>query len=416
MGHGFNQSLTLDTNAVPYVAYVDIEHDYKISVIRFVNDNWEWTGNPGISTGSAWNEVKIKINPANNLPYILFTDDNQNTNACLMYFDGSTWQSVGNYTFTTNGNIYDYDLTFSSNGIPYVSFRDANSGSGISVMKYEDNSWQYVGNPSFASMAPSYNNTDIEMTSSDHPVVGFNESSGGLDRLSVMQFDVNDWNYVGSAQISDGSASYIDVEIDSDGQIYAVCKDEWITTVRYFDGTNWQILGQPFPSNENLYYHDLEITSDNVVWLGYQIDGSTYDYMNVKKFENNSWQLVGSSDFTQATADFTQLELDTSNNAYVAFQDIGAGDSTSVMLYQNTTGSDDSQKNQISFYPNPVEMSLYLENNTQNVQYQILNGQNQVVKSGTASRSIPVQDLTSGVYFIRISDHKNFKVFKIIKL
>ena len=416
MGHGFYQSLALDATGTPYVAYVDVDHNYKISVIRYQNNDWEWVGTPGISTGSAWNIVKIKINPVNNQPYVLFKDDTQNHNISLMYFDGSTWQSVGNYAFTTNGGIYDYDLTFSSTGVPYVSFRDANNSSGISVMKYDNNSWQPVGNPSFAVLSSAISNTDIEMTSNDLPVVGFNESSGGTARLSVMQFDGSDWNYVGSSQISNGSASYIDVEIDSNDQIYVACKDDWTTIVRYFDGSSWQILGQAFPANENLYYHDLEISPGGEVYLGYQIDTSSSDYMNVKRFVNNNWQLVGTPDFTGATATYTQLELDTYGNIYVAFQDSGAGDSTSVMFYQNTGSIDKTPKNQIIIYPNPVETDLFIKNSPGFTSYKIYNLQNQVVRSGLAFKSISITNLVPGIYLLEISGKKHLKIIKFIKL
>ncbi len=415
MGHGFYQSLALDSNGAPYVAYVDVDHNYKISVIRYHNNAWEWVGNPGISTASAWNIVKIKINPVSNQPYILFKDDTQNHNISLMYFDGNNWQSAGNYAFTTNGGIYDYDFTFSSTGVPYVSFRDANNNSGISVMKYENNTWQYVGNPSFALMKQSYNNTDIEMTLNDLPVVGFNERSATQRGLSVMQFDGSSWNYVGGAFISNDSG-FIDVEIDTNNQIYVVCKDNWITVTRYFDGASWQILGQAFPASENCYYHDLEINYENEVWLGYQIDLSSNDYMNVKKFNNNGWQLVGISDFTGATATYTQLEFDGQANAYVAFQDSGAGDRTSVMFYQNTNRIDETQTNKITIYPNPVETNLQIQNNSEYFKYQIYNQQNQIVKSGIALQKIEVKSLVSGIYFLRISDKKNLKTIKFIKL
>ncbi len=149
--------------------------------------------------------------------------------------------------FYDTGDIYDYDLTFSSTGIPHVSFRDANNNSGISVMKYENNSWQYVGNQSFVLMKPSNNNTGIEMTSNDLPVVGFNESS---------------------------------------------------------------------------------------------------------------------------------------------------------------CGSDEAQKKSIILYPNPVETNLYLKNNFRPIEYRIINEQNQVVKSGKVLQNIQVEDLATGVYFLKIFDKK----------
>ena len=408
MGKGFNQSLAIDTNGIPYVAYVDLARNYKISVIAYINNTWDTVGNTAISLNQAWNNVKIKINPVTNQPYVLFTDDGLNDNACLLYFNGSIWDTVGTYPFTTSGAIDDYDLTFSQNGIPYVSFREGNNNNGITVMKYDNNTWSVVGNTAFATMSISNNNAaynDIEISPSGLPYVAFVDNTYNSDRTSVMYFDGNSWQYFGDSLFSSySSPAFVDMEFDNTGNVYVAFKDNWTTLVRKWSGTQWDTVGVPFPSTENCYYLDLEINSSNEIWLAYTRDnGYSPKPLRVQKFDGSNWGYVGTTNVSPGTAYFTNLEFDKYNLPYVAFQDGDYYDNTSVMKYDFLTSLNNSQTTSINIYPNPVKENIYIKSNTvKNLSYTIYDLTGKIIKQGKYNGTIYTGNFITGIYFIEI--------------
>jgi hypothetical protein len=65
----------------------------------------------------------------------------------------------------------------------------------------------------------------------------------------------------------------------------------------------------------------------------------------------------------------------------------------------------DEYEVEFSVYPNPVNNILYIENGNAEFNYVMFNGMGQQVKNGTArgSEQIDVNDLTKGIYFLRLT-------------
>lgn len=415
IGYGYNQCLTVDTNGIPYVAYIDMERNFKVSVIAYTNNNWDTIGNGGFSLNPATiNNVKIKINPVTNNPYVLFTDDGFNNKACLMYFNGTIWDTAGNYPFTSQGVIQP-DLSFSSGGIPYVSFGTGSNVNGnmeLTVMKFENNTWSFVGDNPIGLVAISYGNTDIEVSSQGNPYVIFKDGNG--NKASVKYYDDNIWKYYGDSLFSQYSPSFMDLEFDNQGNVYVAYKDDWITFVKRWNENNWETVGSPFPSTENCYYLDLEITSTGDAWIAYKQDnGYSPKPLRVQRFDGTNWSYVGETNVSEDDANFVNLEFDKNDVPYVAFQDGGYYNRTSVMKFDYSTSVKNKNKTVLKIFPNPACNNLFISYNSKStIFYGITDITGRTLKQGIYYNGINISDLTPGVYFINLSLPNGIKELK----
>lgn len=90
------------------------------------------------------------------------------------------------------------------------------------------------------------------------------------------------------------------------------------------------------------------------------------------------------------------------------------------VLLNNTSGIDDLSDNEnLVLYPNPVDNELMIEvkQNTRPIAFQIYNLAGQMTQRGDffVKTTIPLNNLTSGIYFISINDGKSSVLRKIIR-
>jgi hypothetical protein len=124
--------------ATPYVAYMDGSKGNLASVMAYNGTSWVDVGPAGFSSTIAF-YTSIAIN-ASGTPYVGFFDKFSNTvnendgNATVMSFNGSSWNLVGPQDFA---KVIDYpSVALDSTGRPYVVFEDGNNGNKVTVMSY----------------------------------------------------------------------------------------------------------------------------------------------------------------------------------------------------------------------------------------------------------------------------------------
>lgn len=79
------------------------------------------------------------------------------------------------------------------------------------------------------------------------------------------------------------------------------------------------------------------------------------------------------------------------------------------------TNDVDGENKKILVYPNPVGDVLYFTNTKENFQYQIYDMQGEILKSGKAHKSIPIQDFPKGCYILKLINDKEIGIEKFIK-
>lgn len=90
----------------------------------------------------------------NDIPYIVYQDQNNEYKATVMMYNGSSREAIGSQWFSTaypDGLL----LTISSDGIPYVTYNDNDNQYKATVMKYDGNDWINVGSDISAGNASS---------------------------------------------------------------------------------------------------------------------------------------------------------------------------------------------------------------------------------------------------------------------
>jgi len=90
------------------------------------------------------------------------------------------------------------------------------------------------------------------------------------------------------------------------------------------------------------------------------------------------------------------------------------------VLLNNTSGIDDISENEnLILYPNPAtnELTIEVKNNTRQISFEIFNLAGQITLRGNffGKTIIPLNNLTSGVYFIIINDGKSSALRKFIR-
>lgn len=143
---------------IPYVAYIDYDKTTKkhfITLKKYANSTWETVGAEKFAETFYSSKLSLSLALAvyDNIPYIAYSDKNNNYKATVMKYEGGSWKLVGAEGFSKQG-INNISLKISEDGVLYVSYlekvniSDAVNNS-ITVMKFADNNWQSVGKEGF---------------------------------------------------------------------------------------------------------------------------------------------------------------------------------------------------------------------------------------------------------------------------
>ena len=81
-----------------------------------------------------------------------------------------------------------------------------------------------------------------------------------------------------------------------------------------------------------------------------------------------------------------------------------------------TVGVEEQDVNEFGIYPNPVSSTLNINGGNAEYSYMMFNGMGQMVASGKAqgAEQINVNDMTKGVYFLRITTGTQVRVEKVV--
>ena len=201
-------TIAIDGTGTPYVAYGDIAHGGKITVMKYSGGVWAAVGTPGFSTGEAGN-TSIVIGPGDTL-YVAYQDYGTSYKACVKKFDGTSWVDVGSPGFSPS-TAASVVVAINSSGTPYVAYADG-VGAQVSVMAYSGGAWAYVGSPDFTDSSSNY--VSLALDVSGTPYVYYTDQSTAVQKGTVMKYDGTNWVTVGSAAFTPVSAQYAGLAIN----------------------------------------------------------------------------------------------------------------------------------------------------------------------------------------------------------
>jgi hypothetical protein len=243
-------------------------------------------------------------------------------------------------------------------------------------------------------------------------------------KATVMTFNGTNWVNVGNTDFSEGEAYWISLAFSpSNNQPYVAYADSsnsYEATVMKFNGTNWMNVGNIGFSGTG--YESLAFNlSDGEPYVAFT-DGENSDEGTVMKFNGTNWVNVGNAVFSAGEALCTSLAFSPSDGEpFVAYSDGADSGKATVMHYDSVfVGINEPKESRLSLYPNPAtdKITVELSGATQSGNLTIVDieGQELITRQSNESKILfDISNLTSGVYFVRLTNDKIVDVGKFIK-
>jgi len=323
-GYAHFTSLAFAADGTPYLAYVDANNSYMITVVKYNGSTWELIGTPGFANGTA-NHASLGFaqDGTLNLAYI----DSGSSQASVMQYNGSSWNLLGTPAFLADTNAAS--LAFAPDGTPYVAYIDG-SDSRAAVMKFSAGGWNALGNAGLSPSGAWFSSLAIAPNGATYLAYSDYGNSG---KATVMEFTGSDWIPVGSAGFSAGTAANTSLAIAPDNTLYLAYQDGGSgnrATVMKFSGTAWAPVGDAGFSTGTATNTSLAIAPNGVPYVAYQ-DGASSARATVAKYNGTAWLPVGSSGFSTGTASSPALAFAPDGTPYLAYGDDGNGSRATVM-------------------------------------------------------------------------------------
>lgn len=323
-GHSINVSIAIDSNNVPYVAYQEMGQSLGpyngATVKKFNGTTWQFVGQRTFSGSTFVGGIDIAIN-RQNIPYVAYSSTpngsgSYNTFFRLDKFNGTSWDMLIQNTVLIS--VYDNTaLIIDRNNDPYVAYiRDANSSAlAISTL-----------GPSGAS-TNSLTGYSPDFAVDNNNVIYVVYHNGPFNTPFVKRYNGASWEFVGPPTgINFNASGLCRIAIDHNNVPYIVAENSGTTTitVQKFNGTDWEQVGA---TTGMAMRPNIAIDNNNVPYViyndlrnGYQVYDPHYLGLTVKKFNGTAWEMVGQRTFStiNAISYNTSIVFGKNNVAYVA--------------------------------------------------------------------------------------------------
>jgi len=354
-GEAFENSIAIDNEGTPYVAYSDMGSDAtspgQIAVKAFIDDSWTPVGADFLTDPSyGAHEPSLAI-ASSNTPYIAYWDENLGDLVSVMKYEESAgaWTPVGGSVAINTEMSYSTSLALDSQDTPYVAY-GAHFDQKVYVLKYDGTDWVYVGTPGFSDGTSMYINLAVDST--DTPYVVYIENTGVDFQVTVKKYNGTDWLTVGTPIVGENQFNDAKISFDSQDTPYIAYEDpvhDYQVTVKKYNGSSWETVGT---EGFSPYCHanvGLDINSEDVPYVaafshgiyGEDESGNLIfgpQKASVAKFDGTEWVFEGSREFTKGNAYFIDFAFDPDDVPYICFSenstDSTTGFKTTVMKYE----------------------------------------------------------------------------------
>ncbi len=412
-GSAASVNLKMNSSGVPYV--MSASSNNQVSVYKFENETWSVLGAP---INGSENQAAMALAP-DSTPYV-FTGDG----TLKMYrFDGTTWTQVGG----TVGEGYHIDMTIANDGTPYVSYMDiANEAKGV-CKKWDGSTWVTVGDSTFSTQVAVW--TKITTNNNNQPVILYGTGgSNGPFFSNVTEFNGSSWQIIGGGNIDSTVSTYFShsIAMDANGKIYVSLTTDTASkqlNVYQWNGTAWTQIGENI-SGGGTYDNTiaLDLQGNPVIGFRDELEGGK---TTVMRFDQNSWATVGLAGFSNI-ASFQSLAYSPDGAPYIAYQDETNNSKATVKRYGPETLNIIDQPDyslDLTVYPNPNSGEFTLLSNYEG-HFQLVDLQGRIIsegklkdpgsQNGKNAYSFKYDNLPKGLYLMNIVNDQKRKVVKII--
>jgi hypothetical protein len=224
-------AVAIDKNGVPFMVSCDSHDSLRVTVKKFNGGVWNLVGNSGFSRRPA-KQTSIALD-TNGMPYVAYIDMITDSAQVMMY-NGSSWVYVGG--FGALGKSYRMSpMAIDKNNIPYVAFGEMVAPNyDLKIMKFTG-SWVQVGSPSVLNYNSVYRLLSLTLDNSGTPYI--HDSYGG----GVQKYNGASWVVLpGTLPASSLSITGRSITVDKDDTIHLAYSNSFgkIEIMKYM-GTNW---------------------------------------------------------------------------------------------------------------------------------------------------------------------------------
>ncbi len=195
---GTAEYVSRDCSAGCYIAYKDNSGGAagKATLKKWISgtSSWDDIGAAGFSDGTADYVSLFVADFAPFVPYVFFKDGGNSNKGTLMKYDGGQWVSIQSKGFTPGSADYTEVYIYNNGGthVPYVAFKDGANGNKLTVMKYSfsTDQWSYVGSAGISEGSADYVNLYVYDNTTDSTAdiyVAFKDGANG-DKITVMKY------------------------------------------------------------------------------------------------------------------------------------------------------------------------------------------------------------------------------------
>ncbi len=258
----------------------------------------------------------------------------------VMRFDNTSknWEHVGGKGVTKSLNSKG-SIDFDSENNPYLAH--GSRGADNTVFKFDGNIWTSIGNPEM--LVGAIGSPIIKLTNNDVPYLACNGKLG--TEISIIKYNNGLWKPVGPGSPTAREGVVVAMVLDNKTQLPYIAtllekgSLHYINVFKY-DGNTWLQVGAADISEGKLSITTLDLAQDRVsgsIYLSFP-DPTNSERATVMKYDNanNLWNAVGSSGFSVGSAEQLSMDINSNGVPYVAFRDLGNDYMGSVMKFTGT--------------------------------------------------------------------------------
>jgi len=376
-------------------------------------DGTDWTE---IADSDMGNSSAIKsIAPISDTEYYTVSSKRD-----VHYYDGTDWTDISADLPLYNSNV-NFDvrilyktISFSADNVYVVGlFSNSIEGNQLYVAHFDGSSWTQIDVPQSNLIDSDIFGDTIEIDATDANDIWIAKRGyfgSGNYELGVWHFDGTDWVFEGENITEFGNVTLRDVDafaLDDvwfTGSVFNNSTGVSDAAYIHYDGSDYTFYTETGSSLAVERYCIAKL-DDNNVWSG---DESWDPSQEFTFFDGSSWSSQITTLLTSLSGSIWDIKkLDDCLYA------VGDSDNLGHPLILKTCSTPLSvnditnTSNQFSFYPNPTTNEIRLVNyeNLDKLYIYDLTGK-PVFYSNSITQKVEVQNLNSGVYFIKVIDKK----------
>lgn len=196
----------------PVVVYRDASLSSATQVKTFNGSSWIDVGSASPMGATTCTYTEIAIDASDNYYVAMSYGGGQTTRVYI--WNGATWTHLA--TGMPGDNAYYQDIEVDAAGVPYLSYVNYSGSRPIKTFKYTGGTWTSVGSAAGWTANNSYYPT-VKFDSSDNPYCVYYDG-GFSNRATVQMWDGAAWNVIGTQGFSVGNADNTRMVITSTDQ------------------------------------------------------------------------------------------------------------------------------------------------------------------------------------------------------